>query len=360
MRALTRTLFLAIIAAAAVPGTAGAADDPLLVVVESAPGVSIDARDVRRTIGAELGILVVAPADPTATGASRVLIVAVDRAEIRMSLRANADGLVARTIPAPPDRPARMREIGWLAGNLARDQVSGIVSVFAEPLAPTKELVITAADTPRATEPANVPSPPPTVLPVAGPAREPPATVSARPTEVPIAPQASRWAITVAGGPTAALVLQNGSSTPVRDVTYQLEIQHQASPDALIFGAALDIGTDSPTFGSQLFGIAGIVGSSWYHRHWFLETTAGAGLEVARLAPTTTGTIHTSEAGATSTTTISNEFQPTLYLRGTGTVGLPIATAFDLVARFGIHLSSEGGSSADFVSATAGLRFRLP
>jgi hypothetical protein len=349
MRTLCKSLWVVAIAVTAAGGTARGSDDRLLVVVESGPGVSVDARDVRETIGHELGMPVVAPSDAEATGASNVLIVAVDKADIRMSLRGSAAGLVARTIPSPLDRPGRLREIGWLAGNLARDQVSGIVAVPAERTATSKRLVLAAADATPSTEP------PPSAI----ASTEPAATVSARPIET-VQPQGPRWTITAAGGPTAAFGYFQGGSTLIWDATYQVEAQRQSSTDGLILGAALDVGTNSPNTGSELVGIAGIVGTSWRHRRWFVETTAGIGLELARLEQVTRTVTNSSLTGSSSDTTVTNTVQPVLYLRGVGTLGFPISRSLDLVTRFGVHLASSGGSSTDFVSATAGLRFRLP
>jgi hypothetical protein len=352
MRTACSTLLLAVIAAATAARTARAADERLLVVVESAPGVAVDAREVRQTIGTELGIPVVAPTDAAAAGASNVLIVSVDRSDIRMSLRGSAAGLVARTIPLPPDRPARLREIGWLAGNLARDQVSGIVAAPAERAAAPRELLVAAADVATATEPP----------PVTAPASEPTVAASARPFE-PAAATGPRWAITGAGGPTATFFLWGAdnradAATVLRGSTYELEAQRQASPGSLIFGAALEVGTDPG--GGQRFGLAGLVGSSWQPRHWFLETTGGVGLGLAPMPQATRTVTNSSLSGSSSETTVSTKPQPVLYLRGVGTVGFPISSSLDLVARVGVHLASSGGFATDFLSGTAGLRFRIP
>ncbi|HEY5090517.1 MAG TPA: hypothetical protein VIK30_11145, partial [Polyangia bacterium] len=69
MRTLCKSLWVGVIAVTAAGGTARGSDDRLLVVVESGPGVSVDACDVRETIGHELGMPVVAPGDAEATGA---------------------------------------------------------------------------------------------------------------------------------------------------------------------------------------------------------------------------------------------------------------------------------------------------
>ena len=112
---------------AAGPGTPAAAS-PLLVVVESTDHAAPDPEAVRRSIQAELGTLVVAPASDE-QAPTDLLVVSIDRSHIRMSLRTSTTAVVTRTIDAPADRVTRARQIAWLAGNLARDQVGGAGSL---------------------------------------------------------------------------------------------------------------------------------------------------------------------------------------------------------------------------------------
>ena len=121
---------------------ARATDRPLLVVVEAPRALDADAAEIRRAIGDELGAETVAPLRTPSDPPDRALIVAFDRERIAVSLRTPDAAPIARSIPAPPERAARLRAIAWLAGNLARDQVSPLV-----------------AEAPPATEP---PSPPET------------------------------------------------------------------------------------------------------------------------------------------------------------------------------------------------------
>src|SRR5262245_13333095 len=109
-------------------GAARGAEPRLLVSVEVAPGVGVAAADVRRAVGTELGTAVIAARESSADGATDVLLVALDPREIRMSLRAGSAPIVSRAIAAPADRTERLRSIGWLAGNLVRDQVGPIVA----------------------------------------------------------------------------------------------------------------------------------------------------------------------------------------------------------------------------------------
>ncbi len=107
---------------------ASAAEGPLLVVVEAPPALDADAAEIRRAIGVELRSQTIAPMKRSADPPERALIVAFDRDRIAMSLRTNDSMPVVRDIPAPTDRAARTRAIAWLAGNLARDQVTPIVA----------------------------------------------------------------------------------------------------------------------------------------------------------------------------------------------------------------------------------------
>jgi len=345
------SLLVAVPAIAAVAaGAARAADERLLVVVESAPGAGIDPREVRQTVGAELGMPVVAPEDPTAAQASNVLIVEVDKADIRMSLRGSAAGLVGRTIPAPLDRPTRLREIGWLAGNLARDQVSGIVAAPAARPDGSKPLLVAELEPPPATEP----SPPPAAAtPTASSSPEPAATVTASSTG--LGRPGPQWAITATRGPTANTYGLKGEMPLIGNDTYQIEVQRESSPGGVILGCALDVGPVS-----SAFGIAAFVGSSWRSRRWFLEATAGVGIELVEEAET----IYTNSTltGTSSMTSLTRTALP--YARGIGEIGYAINDSFDLLARLGVslaNLSSNGGNwDSDFVSAGLGLRFRLP
>src|SRR5436190_11869746 len=224
------------VAAAAFPALAAAAVvDPLLVVVETAPGAAVDAVEVRQVISGELKAPVRAPRDPGALDTSDLLIVAVDSAEIRMSLRAGAAGVVSRVVAAPGDRKARLQSIGWLAGNLARDQVSPMV-VAPLPVA------VASAEAPPAPPEAPPPAPPPATEPppLAASAAAPSAVVAAQPT-LAAAPDPT-WSLTIGGGPTAFWTTgpeyNNRPTWPGVGIWY-LELQRTLPARTLILGAAL-------------------------------------------------------------------------------------------------------------------------
>ncbi|HTB60275.1 MAG TPA: hypothetical protein VLC06_20535, partial [Polyangia bacterium] len=117
---------------------AQAAEGPLLVVVEAPPALDADAAEIRRAIGTELRSQTSAPMKTTGEPTGRALIVALDRDRIAMSLRTGDGAPVGRVIPAPAEHAARLRAIAWLAGNLARDQVTPILAEGENaPSAPT-------------------------------------------------------------------------------------------------------------------------------------------------------------------------------------------------------------------------------
>ena len=331
-------------------GSTWAAGRPLLVVVEAQPGLGVDAGAVRQCIASELGQPVTSPRDPAAAETSDLLVVALDGGEIRMALREGGMTHVSRVIPDATDRAARLRVIAWLAGNLARDQVSAILPLRAPAISaapPPDPADLSPASDRTATEPPPLP-------PVDPPAASLPGirTQAGSDSRAPNA----RWAVTVAGGLTAGrnCVIRtcNAEGGMPYDTNYALELQHQIQPEGLIIGGALDAG---PT--SHLLGLVGFVGSRWQGRVWFAEANVGAGILTERGQAWTTTVSSTGGAGAQ--TTVSTQVQPALYGRAVGAIGFPIGGDLDLVARLGIHLASTG-LATDFLSATAGVRLKLP
>jgi len=329
----------AVIGVAAVMAVARPAHGHLLVVVESTPGLEVDPVEVRRTIGGELGAPVLAPREAEAQEAPDLLVVAVDWAEIRMSLRAPPAATVSRAIPTPPTRPARLRAIAWLAVNLTRDQVGPIVApaVAAEPAAPT------------ATEPPQQ-QPPPVAPPSAIATQAAPAAP----------PKGPRWSVTATTGLSAAPSSLGHPGLPAQDGwsccgTYEIDVQRQSSEDSLIFGGAIDVG---PTSWYKL-GLAGLVGTRWRRGGWFLEATGGVGVATITQRSNATTVTNSSDTGTMAVETVTIEDKTALIARGDGTVGVAIGKSLDLVGRLGVRLTSTGLDSA-FFSATVGLRLRLP
>lgn len=356
--------FAAVITGA--PSRAVAAVEPLVVVVETRPGGGVDPAEVRRAIADELRTPVRAPRDADAEGTADLLIVTVDRAEIRVSLRTRATSVVTRTVPAAGDRKARLQSIGWLAGNLARDQVSAIV-VPAPALAAAAPAVETV---PAPVEPADAPPPPPT---------EPPPLAENAPREpVPasagvIAAQAtpavgdtrSGWSLTIGGGPSAfwtGFSDREFPSWPAPGVWY-LEVQRHKPGRLLIIGAALEIGPDMglgiATNAPAYLGSVALLGIGHRFGRAFVEATAGAGLEVYQYGTQwqTTSMEGTTTVGQSYTvTTISLG----LYLRGQATVGVTLWRSLDLLASGGGHLGSVSNHWDHFLTTSLGLRYRFP
>ena len=333
-------------------GAARAADAPVLVVVETQPGLGVDAADVRRRIASELGAEVVAPSDPAAARAAQVLIVALDEHDIRISMR-SGPARVSRAIPDVAERTARLRAVAWLAGNLARDQVG--------PLLPNLAL---ADSPPRAKTPTEVPAPTP---PAPAPTTEPPplsatsspaATLQRLETEgTGASPSDSSWAITAVGGAAVSGPCFRDSVCATTgyyvDSAYQLDLEYQRSRDALIIGGGIDSGP-----APHLIGVAGFVGR---RRRWhglLVEGTIGGGVEFALLPHETSSVTNSNQSGVISQTTLTFDTQPALYGRAVASIGLPISRSLDLIARSGLHVASSG-LSTDLLSASIGLRYEL-
>ena len=359
--------------AAVVTGTrspAVAAVEPLVVVVETRPGGGVDPTEVRRAIADELRTPVRAPRDADAEGTADLLIVTVDRAEIRVSLRTRATSVVTRSVPAPGDRKGRLQSIGWLAGNLARDQVSAIVVPAPAAVAAAAPAVDAA---PAPVEPAARPEPP---APPPAPTEPPPLAATEPRDRAPasagvIAAQAtptiddtgSGWSLTIGGGPTALWTGFSDREIPTwpGPGVWYLEALRRRPGRHLILGASLEIGPDmalgiassAPAF----IGSAALVGIGHRFGRIFVEATAGAGLEVYQYGTQVTSTTTEGTTTVGHSTTLGT-LQLGLYLRGQATAGVTLWRSLDLLASGGGHFGSAGNWD-HFLTTSLGLRYRF-
>jgi hypothetical protein len=371
MKTVCRSGVLVALALAAVQGAAWGAQSPLLVSVEVAPGVNVAPADVRRAVATELGTTVVGTREPTADSAADVLLVALDPREIRMSLRASAAPIVSRTIAVPSDRTGRLRSIGWLAGNLVRDQIGPIVATSEVPPAPPVEahpavdppLVAASAPPPLVAvdpPPVAASAPPASAASTPRPGSSTPAAVVASPPASAVAaiPHAA-WSITVSGGPAMSVMREPIMGQNVmHGSAYQIEVQRQ-SPDGILVGVALKAGPD--LLPHHYLSGAVFAGEAWRRRAWFVETTLGLGVGAIDGLQTTGMTIGDVTTGASTTTQqwTSVGWVPELFVRAAGTGGVQLSRLFDLVAQLGAHLSSDGDRGS-YGSAVVGMRVRLP
>jgi hypothetical protein len=337
---------------------AAEADRELVVVVEAAPSTAIDATALRRRIGDELRRTVVGPDDPRADTASDLLVVAVDDDGIRMSLHGGMTDVVARRVALPPDRDGRLKTAGWLAGNLARDQVSGIVAALPPEPAPEPAAATPAAPTPVVVTPAvDTMAPPPFT---------PAESVRARAVAPAVTEDPRSWSVTVAGGATATSDLPwihgrhlGDDDQILHGQTYEIGIQRRAS-EALVWGLVLDVEPQGASSASPNYlGAAGTIGRRWQHRRWFVEATIGAGVEAAQIPVQTTTYTNTSTNGPSSSTTVAGAARPVLFARAGATFGFPVSATWDLLAGAVLHVTPNG-FDADFAAATFGVRMRLP
>jgi hypothetical protein len=336
-------------------GPAGSEDrGPLLVVVEVGEGAGADATDVRKAISQELGRAVIAPTTAESVGSADVLFVALDRKRIVLSLRGRSDDQVARGIPAPVDRAARLRAVTWLAGNLARDQVAPVLSAASgEASAGPTQLPHEPSLGPRdvATEPPPVPAPAAPPLSAHQAAALEVAVEKARP---PVTDE-PRWSLTAAGGLPATYV-RGGLEGVVlfHQPAWQVEIQRQR-PGASLYGLALDMGP----IDIHILGLAAIVGSTRSWGRFTLEGSGGLGLEAIHGWAMQNTVTYSSSGGTVSTTTVGG-LEALLYARGSLAVGYAVSSSWDVLFRLGAHLTAGRFPEASFVSSTLGLRFRLP
>jgi hypothetical protein len=348
---------------------ARAADGPLLVVVEAPPALDADAAEIRRAIGAELRSQTIAPMKTSAASPGRALIVALDRERIAMSLRAGDATPVARSIPAPPEHAARLRAIAWLAGNLARDQVSPIVAEAPIEM-PALATLPPAAMPPATAEPsqASVPYPATEPPPVADATN----VISAHPRDE--RPSGSaRWSVGVAYGPTSYFPVismpnpgrpnltvkdpfNSGFWAGLSGSAWRLDVQRCTGPAGLFVGAALEgtAGDNAP----QVLGVMAFVGTAKHLGRWSFEPIIGAGLELASTEEFSTTSTESSSDGVTNSTTVGSAIRPALYADGAVAVAHPVSDSLDAIFRLGLHTTTAQFDDW-FLSATLGLRYNL-
>src|SRR5262245_30077264 len=344
MKTICRSIGFLVLGVVVLGGRARAAEGPLLVAVEIAPGVDVAPADVRQAVASELGTTVVGSREPSAAMASDVLVVGLDSRELRMSLRAGAAPPVSRTISTPPDRSGRLRSMGWLAGNLVRDQVS--------PLVATHDAGPPAAAARPATEPPALADPP------TARAGEPDAVVAA--TRARIEPAAhSTWAITAGGALTVQPQYRNSFDWVANGNVYSIEVHRRATPESYLLGVAVEAGPNGDQTTPHFLGAAPIIGSGWRGHRWFIEGSLGVGIEALIGRIKTVSVTNNSSTGTVSETKQSFEPMAGLYGRLQGTAGLAVSRSFDLVAQVGAHVSSEG-QYGSYLSSGVGLRLRLP
>ncbi len=348
---------------------ARAADGPLLVVVEAPPAADADAAEIRRAIGTELHSRTVAPMSTPAEAPGRALIVALDRERIAMSLRASDGTSVARVIPAPADHAARLRAIAWLAGNLARDQVSPILAeaplesspLATMPVLPTNPIGTepppVASESP-AQQPPSSPMAPPSSLPLPGDVA---GAISLR-TEPKKKPGPLLWSVSGSIGPVMAafdrgFFYVGQFSVRVHDSTaWQVEVQRRRTNEHLIIGGTFE-GThsnrgdeDSP----QLLGVNLFVGAAWQFRFCNLEATIGAGPEAASILQYESVPI-----GNQTESLPYYSYRFALYAKGAIAAAVPLGDSLEGLVELGFHVSSTREESW-FGASTIGLRYVLP
>jgi hypothetical protein len=331
---------------------------PLLVAVEVAPGIVCDPAAVRRAVEDELKAPVLAPWGAPGAEAPDELVVALDRTRIVMSMRAGADEWTSRTIKAPADPVERLRRVAWLAGNLARDQVSSTLP-SPDPEASPREPAGTGSDALPSNDRGPQPSPiEPSAL-IAASGSSPTESTARRDDSGVASPRAAAsWQITASGGvsltPASGEAVGGSFGIYRPGVAWQVELEHPTAQGS-IFGVALDLGPGD----THLLGAAALGGRRTTRGRFLFEATAGAGMELGKVRGTDLTTVDSSMLGTYST--VQSTLQPrlALYARADLTTGVRLSESFDLIARLGGHLTTLGLVQSYFLPSL-GLRFRLP
>ena len=351
-------------------GAANAAEAPLMVAAEVEAGVGLDAQDVRRAIAGELHREVVAPAAAPGIDAPNILLVSVDRVRTVVSFRAPSDEHASRAIPTPPDRAGRLRAVAWLAGNLARDQVSPLVLAAAQ--AQPTPIAAASGDVPAAARPSSE-----ATSPLAAAAIEPPA-MSAAPHDARAdgpgggalglwATPAVRslddptWTVTASAGEAAeygnwrARAEVGDGPLSLLAPTFSVEAERHRL-DGWLLGGALDFGPRP----DHLLGFAVTGGLEQRWRGFRFEETLGLGLESSLGSNQLTQTTTSSLTGVNSQTTTTSTPQSAAYARVFVAASHPVWRAWDVVARLGVHTNLAGTLDDAFVASSLGLRLRVP
>ena len=322
-----------------------ATEQPLLVVVEAPPEMEVDASEIRRAIATELRRTTLAPTELSSCDSNEAMIVAVDNRFISLSLRHGEAPPVGRAIAAPADPASRVRAITWLAGNLARDQVTEMVE-------------------------APPPPAPPAVAAVEPPSFEPPAATIA----VSVAPKTSRpsgWSVVLAAGPNFSSyeigrVLHQSISGSANftnvapdiyrssGTVWRIEARHQVADATFFWGLALEGCTNQ--FLDELVGAMATAGTARRRGNWSFEARLGAGLDVGERQAEQPTTDY--QANGTTVISYTPELRVGLFAAGSVAVARTLSRSLDLVLALDVHQSVVDEYDG-YIGSTLGLRYRL-
>ncbi|HVT07781.1 MAG TPA: hypothetical protein VHO67_09990 [Polyangia bacterium] len=355
---------------------AAAAEQPLMVVVEAPPGLELDPGQVRRAIGTELHQAAVAPTRALDDDPGRVLIVAVERERITMSLRESQASAVTRAVASPSDPASRLRVIAWLAGNLARDQVGGLIASPANP----PEVPVPTETSPAPSLPATeTPAPPVPVMPALTPApfTTPAETVTAHAEVKRTSP--AIWTIGVAAGPafstyTTGRVLHSiageGNFTNAapdiyrnRGTLWRVEARHQAAGSRMFSALGLEGAAGGDPFQiaaaiNEVVGAKAVIGWVRQFGRWSVDYNLGAGIDLTEQRQVSYTINPALPASMEVTTNYESVLRPGLFAAAGAAVTHPLSDVLDAVLTFDVHQSLLDWHDG-FYGLTLGLRYRL-
>jgi hypothetical protein len=329
------------------------AGEPLLVVVEPAPGASVTPDEVRAAVASETQEAVAAALNADIDANSEALIVAVDAHRALLTFRPRQGDARRRQIDLPVGHHDQLKTIGWIALNLVRDQVQGLVGVGRPDSTGTSAPASASPSTPLAQDqsPSNL-DPPPATPQQPKSAMEPPAVQSAKMEEAskPISP----WSASMFAGPSMFPFDFGWRWSHYRPGNeWQLEVQRSYQDWTL--GVALDLGAiDMP-----VAGLAGFVSDGWRWHTLRLDGAAGIGLELTTRITTESQLTNNSQTGMLATSTIRTGLRPSVYGRTNATVVWQVRPSVALMLRLGFHLETESVAYC-YGSALLGLRVNLP
>jgi hypothetical protein len=321
----------------------------LLVAVELAPGALVSADEVRAAIASETKDAVTAALDANVDVNSEALIVAVDAGRAALTYHARQGDARRRQIELPAGRNKQLQTLAWIALNLVRDQVQGLVGDSPK----DGNSATATVSTPSSEDPplSNL-EPPPVSPQTRGSQVEPPAVQSARAEE--LSKPASPWSVSLFGGPRMHPFDYDWTFIHYRDGN-EWELEIQRNYEGWTLGVALDMGPDDrPTA-----GLAPFAGDGWHWHTLRLEGTAGIGLELVQRYTKDSVSTYSSVTGQSSSMTVHSTLRAALYGRGNATLSWQVRHAVALTFRLALHLETENVFYC-YGSALLGVRVTLP
>ena len=324
-----------------------------MVVVEAAADSGVTPEEVRVAVAKEVAGPVAAPSDPAVEGNSETLVIAIKEKEAILSFRSRAGALRRRSVALPEDHKDRVKTLAWVAMNLAKDQVVGLLGDATDTDPRAMALVPPPTET---AAPADVKPPLPAPVKNAEFAKEPMAATELHEASQPQSP----WSLSAFAGPSMHLISPMAGTNKLAwslwrqdGLEYELEAQRPLW-DRMV-GVALDMGaSDLPVVALAVF-----IGDGWQRGRLRLDATAGLGLELTDRQVVSHTYVDSSTGGQSLTSEMSTQMRPRLYGRGNLTLTWSVRRTFALTLRAALHMATDD-LYFWYGSALLGVRINLP